>query len=122
MSDPTSKTVRIKDLGVLRKAQGALRQLLRADVSEATVIEAGLHSLIEKLSGMSLPADRVRPLILKCQVAAMQRLIRDLAALGYPVEDVLISLDERRGGIAIEHGETKIHYEAGDPAGMTMIN
>ena len=116
------KTVRVKDLSTLARARAALKELLRVDVSESVTVDAGLCALEEKLSGLSLPAERVRPLILKCQVSALQRFQADLSALGYPVDDLKIGLDERAGAIVIEHDGKKIHYETGDPVGMNLIN
>lgn len=123
MAQKESKTVRIQDTKTLRDACAAVKQTLKAEFSEAAVVEAGLQSLIEKLSGLSLPAERVRPLVLKCQVAAMRQLLADLVALGYPVEHVSVDLDARTGGVVIRHDGDEIEYTAGNPAeAVNIIN
>ena len=123
MAQTEGKTVRVRDTAALKQARDALKQLLGVDASDAVVVDAGLGALIEKLAGQSLPAERVRPLILRCQVAALQRFASDLIDLGYPLDSVIISLDERSGGIIIEHGDdAKITYEADGIAGLNLIN
>ena len=117
-----SKTVRVPDADALRRVRTALQDLLHTDVSESLTIDAGLAALAEKLSGRLLPVDRVKPVILKCQVEAMSRLVQDLITLGYPVEGVQISLTGT--GIHVTHdNETLSDYGVSDPAAaMNLIN
>ena len=66
------KTVRVKDLSTLSRARAALKELLRVDVSESVTVDAGLCALDRKTSrSCHCRRSAIRPLILRCQVAAL---------------------------------------------------